>query len=128
MSLHFYSSVNDSCKYIQSSLQIEKTKIEFINVLKLYYSKIQLYFFKFVFLSNVCCEGIIIFMYESFLSTPGGYTFLHHSKGQKYKCFNGRAYLINKLLGDFPCEARLEMTINACILVDWFFQVQFPKK
>ena len=50
------------------------------------------------------------------------------SKGQKYKCFNGRAYLINKLLGDFPCEARLEMTINACILVDWFFQVQFPKK
>ena len=50
------------------------------------------------------------------------------SKGQKYKCFNGRAYLINKVLGDFPCEARLEMTINACILVDWFFQVQFPKK
>lgn len=39
-----------------------------------------------------------------------------------------QAYLINKLLGDFPCEARLEMTINACILVDWFFQVQFPKK
>ena len=71
MSLHFYSSVNDSCKYIQSSLQIEKTKIEFINVLKLYYSKIQLYFFKSVFLSNVRCEGII-FMYESFLSTPRG--------------------------------------------------------
>ena len=67
-------------------------------------------------------------MYESFLSTPGGYNFLHRSKGQKYKCFNGRAYLINKLLGDFPCEARLEMTINACILVDWFFQVQIPKK
>ena len=71
MSLHFYSSVNDSCKYIQSSLQIEKTKIEFINVLKLYYSKIQLYFFKSVFLSNVRREGIIS-MYESFLSTPGG--------------------------------------------------------
>ena len=72
MSLHFYSSVNDSCKYIQSSLQIEKTKIEFINVLKLYYySKIQLYFFKSVFLSNVRCEGINL-MYESFLSTPGG--------------------------------------------------------
>ena len=68
------------------------------------------------------------FLYESFLSTPDGYTFLHHSKGQKSKCFNGRAYLINKLLGDFPCEARLEVTINACILVNWFFQVQCPKK
>lgn len=64
-------------------------------------------------------------MYESFLSTPGGSV----PRVRNTSVSMGELIiLINKLLGDFPCEARLEMTINACILVDWFFQVQFPKK
>ena len=56
-----------------------------------------------------------------------GYTFLHRRFQGQNSVFQWKIQLKDKLLGNFPRETGLEVTIHAWILVDWLFQVKCPE-